>query len=205
MTKKKKTLVCFVLDETGSMLGWKGATISGYNEYVDKLRGEKKFSMMLTRFNSNSIEVGAPEPIKDAAELTEETYKPDHLTPLYDAIARTIAAADKHTEKDTVLFVIMTDGLENASVEHTQKSVFSLIHEREHDGWQFAYLGANQDAYIESEKIGIARGNAINYAQGKTAETFSAVASVSVAYAAAGSKSGLNFLKDIDEDELTDE
>lgn len=205
MAKKKKTLVCLVLDETGSMLSWKQATIDGYNEYVDKLRGEKKFSMMLTRFNSNKIEIGKPEPMAKATKLDDKNYKPDALTPLYDAIGRTIRMTETIKGYEAVLFVIMTDGLENASKEFDQKGVFGLIEEKSKENWQFAYLGANQDAYIESQKIGIAKGNAINYAQGKTAETFSAVAGASMTYSSRGSQASKNLFEDVDEDDLNEE
>jgi hypothetical protein len=205
MAKKKKTLVCFVLDETGSMMGYKQATIDGYNEYVDKLRGEKKFSIMLTRFNSKAIEIGDPEPIKTATKLDDNNYKPDMLTPLYDAIGRTIRKAETIKGYPATLFVVMTDGLENHSKEFTMQGVFKMIEEKQKDNWQFAYLGANQDAYIESEKIGVPKGSTINYGQGKTEETFAAVAGASASYSRGGSVASSNFMAEVDEDELQDE
>jgi hypothetical protein len=205
MANKKKTLVCFVLDETGSMEQYKQVTISGYNEYVDQLRSEKKFSLMLTRFNSASIEIGEPEPIKDATKLTNETYNPDHLTPLYDAVAATIKKADKVKDGGAVLVVVMTDGQENASREYTREDVFKLIEEKEKEGWQFAYLGANQDAYAEGQKLGVATGSSINYGQTKTSETFAAMADSSRKYSQAGSVADREFFKDVDEDKLLDE
>lgn len=205
MSKKKKTLVCFVLDETGSMEQYKQVTISGYNEFIDRLRDEKDFAMMLTRFNSASIEIGEPEPIKDATKLTNETYNPDHLTPLYDAVAETILKAEKVAEGRAVLIVIMTDGLENASREHTREGVFKLIEKKEEDGWQFAYLGANQDAYAEGQKLGIATGSTMNYGQTKTVETFNAMADSSRRYSRRGSVADQDFFKDVDEDSLLDE
>jgi hypothetical protein len=205
MTKKKKTLLCFVLDETGSMNPYKEATISGYNEYIDQLRSEKKFSLMLTRFNSASIEIGEPEPIKDATKLTDETYNPNNLTPLYDAVAATIKKADKIKDGCAVLVVIMTDGQENASKHNSRDDVFKLIEKKEKAGWQFAYLGANQDAYAEGHKLGVAMGSTINYGQSKTAETFSAMASSSRKYSDEGSVANRNFFQDVDEDSLLDE
>jgi len=201
----KKTLVCFVLDETGSMNQYKEVTISGYNEYIDQLRGEKKFSLMLTRFNSASNEIGEPEPIKDATQLTNETYNPDNLTPLYDAVATTIKKAEKLRDERAMLVVIMTDGLENASKEYTREDVFKMIEEKEKDGWQFAYLGANQDAYAEGQKLGVASGSTINYGQTKTSETFAAMAVSSRKYSEAGSVADRDFFKDVEEDSLLDE
>ena len=205
MAKKKKTLVCFVLDETGSMDRYKDVTISGYNEYIDQLRSEKKFSMMLTRFNSASIEIGEPEPIQDATRLTNETYNPNNLTPLYDAVVATIKKADKVKNGGAVLVVVMTDGQENASRQYTREDVFKLIEKKEEDGWQFAYLGANQDAYAEGQKLGVAGGSTINYGQTKTSETFAAMADSSRKYSEAGSVADRNFFQDVDEDSLLDE
>jgi len=205
MSKKKKTLVCFVLDETGSMERYKLVTISGYNEYIDQLRDEKNFSMMLTRFNSASIEIGEPEPINDATKLTNETYNPDNLTPLYDAVAATIIKAEKVAEGRAILIVIMTDGLENASREYTREDVFKMIAKKEADGWQFAYLGANQDAYTEGQKLGVASGSTMNYGQTKTVETFNAMADSSRRYSQRGSVAAPDFFSDVDEDSLLDE
>jgi hypothetical protein len=205
MTKKKKTLVCFVLDETGSMMSHKQVTISGYNEYIDRLRDEKKFSLMLTRFNSASIEIGAPEPIKQATKLTNETYNPDNMTPLYDALAATIRKAEKEADGRAVLVVIMTDGMENASREYSRQDVLKLIEEKENDGWQFAYLGANQDAYAEGQKIGVAAGSTLNYGQTKTSETFAAMADSSRNYSQRGSIADDEFFKNVDEKSLLDE
>ena len=205
MAKKRKTLVCIVLDETGSMERYKQVTISGFNEYVDRLRDEKKFSLMLTRFNSASIEIGEPEPIKDATQLTNETYNPNNLTPLFDAVAATIKKAEKTADGQAVLVVIMTDGKENASREFTREDVFKMIDKKEEDGWQFAYLGANQDAYIEGQKLGVAAGSTLNYRQTKTAETFGAMADSSRRYSDAGSVANQEFFEDVDKDSLLDD
>lgn len=205
--KKVKTLVCFVLDETGSMLSYKQQTIDGYNEYIDGLRKEKKFSIMLTRFNKIAINIGAPEPIAKATKLDHENYRPDQLTPLYDAIGQTIRKAETlQDDYKATLFVIMTDGLENASKEFTMKGIFDLIEEKAKNGWTFAYLGANQDAYIESEKVGIPKINTMNYSPARTEDTFAAAAKASASYSARGSSAGASgMFGDFEEDLLTEE
>ena len=111
--------VSYILDETGSMMGFKTQTISGFNEYIKTLKADKlvKYKMTLTRFNSNSISIDyLDKPIADVPELTSDTYRPRDLTPLYDAIGKTITDIEskKAVGKD-ILFVIMTDGQENAS------------------------------------------------------------------------------------------
>jgi hypothetical protein len=163
---KQKTLVNFLLDETGSMIDKVDQTISGFNEYLAGLRQYGKLARVtLTKFNTNKTEVVcANTPVKDVPELTHENYKPDYSTPLYDAIFASIRATEeaiaKAREKLLVLCVILTDGLENASREHTRSEIFDLITKKQKDdGWTFLYLGANQDAWAEGGKIAILGGN----------------------------------------------
>jgi uncharacterized protein YegL len=186
----------------------KKETIDGYNEYIIKLAQEhKNIRFTLTQFNANKLQV-----VHDAVkigtvpEMTGETYRPDALTPLYDAIATTIRRTEKKAEKDAVLFIVMTDGEENASKEHDFKSVQALIEEK--DDWTFVYLGANQDAWAVGTKMGIAAGNTMNYAQGKTVQTMSAMTQASVRFVAQAVESDdyrtKSFWKDanVDEDDL---
>jgi len=185
MAKKDKTLVCFVLDQSGSMWSVKDDTIGGYNEYIGGLRDEKNMSMMLTRFNTQAVTVGEPEPIKNVTKLSKENYRPSSGTPLYDAVGRAIKVAEAHKKVKNVLVVIMTDGLENSSIEYGRKALFALVKEKEEEGWKFAYLGANQDAYAESGLIGIQKGATMNYSQDRTAETFNATLHATKRYAQA--------------------
>jgi hypothetical protein len=186
---KKQTIksINFVLDETGSMLICKEATISGFNEYIDTLKNDKKvkYTMTLTRFNSAKIHIDyVNKRLEDVPQLTEDTYKPDNLTPLYDAIGQTISKVEKEkvSPKD-VLFVIMTDGQENASKEYEQKTIFSLIKEKTSKGWTFAFLGANQDAYVEAGRIGVLAGNAVLYSKKDTRQTFARAANATSSWA----------------------
>jgi len=152
------------------MGSYKAATISGFNEYVDGLR-DKDALFTLVTFNSMETKrryEGVP--IKDIAALTDETYSPNATTPLYDAIVSAIGATKP---EDSVLFVIMTDGLENASKEATRDDVFKAIEGKKKDGWSFVFLGADQDAWAVSGSIGVPAGNTMSYASAKTGETFS--------------------------------
>jgi hypothetical protein len=115
-------------------------------------------------------------PIEDIPELTRDNYKPDDTTPLYDAICESIERLKK--QKKTI-FVIMTDGLENASHYHSQKDAFTLITKWQKKGWSFVYLGANQDAYVASESIGISQKTTSNFNQANTGVAMAAAANVS--------------------------
>ena len=200
----KKVFVSFVLDETGSMQVCKSETISGYNEYIKKLADEhKNVRFTLTQFNASKLKVVHDAvKIKSVPELTDETYKPNDLTPLYDAIATTIKSTEKKAKDNPVLFVIMTDGHENASREHDLKSVLALIAEK--DSWTFVYLGANQDACAVGTAMGIRCANTVSYGVSKTARTMSATAGASarfVSRVAAGGDTD-DFWKGVDKDEL---
>ena len=164
-----KTIVSFLLDETGSMDAVRDKTISGFNEYVATLRtNETPTLLRLMTFNTEGCTVVYDfEDIHSVAELTRQSYRPRALTNLYDAIARLVQDTEDHvrdiSSRPEVICTIMTDGLENSSTEYTRKAVFDLISEKEKEGWAFIYLGANQDAWAVSESIGIGRKSSTNY------------------------------------------
>jgi len=178
----KKMYVSFILDETGSMQGVKEQTISGFNEFVDTLKGEKsakRVRFTLTKFNSHKVEiVYKGVKISKVKHLDSETYRPAGLTPLYDAIGRTIRSLERILEgkKSKALVVIQTDGRENNSKEFTQKGIFNLIDEKKEAGWTFAFLGADQDAWVASQRLGISKGSTKSYASSQTGKAFQDVA-----------------------------
>jgi len=192
MAKKSKLYVSFVLDETGSMAGVAAQTISGFNEYIETLKKDSSSAaavFTLTQFNSeHTAVVYSNVPLSEVKPLSRETYQPNGLTPLYDAIGATIRALDTQIGKTkaTALVVIQTDGEENHSKEYTRQSIFSLIDEKKNLGWTFVFLGADQDAWLTSQALGIARGNTVSYDSKMTDITFRAVATATVSYARSG-------------------
>lgn len=171
-----KTIVNFILDKSGSMESVREATISGFNEYIQTLKKDKKsqYQFTLTFFDTEVSSYVEGEDIKDVLELTSETYNPNGGTALYDAVCSTIKSikdkgssckecgSDIHKQK--ILTVIMTDGGENASKEYTQVEMKKMIEERTKQGnWTFVFLGANQDSYAEAQKYGISVGNTANF------------------------------------------
>ena len=117
-SKRGVTHVIILLDETGSMGGIREQTISSFNEYIDTLKSSgNKFKVTLTKFNSNRIKtVYSNRDINNVIKLTKKSYIPRAMTPLYDAMAKTINKV-KDNEYDKVLFVVQTDGYENYSKE----------------------------------------------------------------------------------------
>ena len=134
--------VIFLLDESGSMQTGKSDTIGGFNAFINeqkKLKNKIKFS--LTLFNSMKIEKRYVKvDIKDVKELTDDTYLPASMTPLNDAIGKTIT---ENTDLEQALFVILTDGQENESKEYTLTAIKKLIEEKTAKGWSFLYLGVD--------------------------------------------------------------
>lgn len=189
------TDISFLLDRTGSMQSIKQATIDGFNEFVN---GQKvnavKGTMTLTIFDSESIDILYTHRIKDIPELTEATYQPRANTPLFDAIGRTIREtkgrlATLKSQPDTVIVVIMTDGLENASDEFRLADVRAVVQEQEAAGWQFLFLGANMDAFAEGMNLGMQNAQYVTYA-GTPDSVTSAVGHASAVVAASARSGG---------------
>lgn len=166
----KETLVSFILDETGSMEIIKTQTMSAFNEYIDTLKKDKKSDSILftlTKFNSDKVQI-VHDSVKvgEVAHLNNESYQPAAATPLYDAIGRTVNALEnklKGKKKQSALVIIQTDGEENASKEFDRKKIFDKIDEKKKAGWTFVFLGADQDAWLTSETLGISKGNTMSY------------------------------------------
>ena len=159
MKKSKRTIVSIILDETGSMQSCKQATISGFNEYLKTLKKIKNQTLLtLTKFNSSKTEiVYKNKGLKDVPELNDQGYMPDQLTPLYDAIGKTLNSLKKEVKKgDRIISVIITDGEENASIEYKRDDMFTLIKELEKKGWNFVFLNANQDSWQKRDFVGYA-------------------------------------------------
>lgn len=180
---KKNVFVSLLLDRTGSMQSVVDDTIGGYNTYIDSLKesGDSvRFTMTL--FDSQGIDVmHRAVDVSIVPHLTRKTYRPRAMTPLYDAIIKTIEETEKETSKDdSVLFAILTDGLENASKRYSREDVKEKINEMSSMGWSFVYLGANQDAWLVGDSIGITAN--ITYAQTQTRDTITRLGRASRSY-----------------------
>lgn len=165
--KAMDTLVVFILDKSGSMMSCKDATISGFNEYINTLKKDKKisYSMSFTLFDTLFTERYTNEPLKAVEELSTKNYVPDGMTAMYDAIGHTLSATEKTLKKEQkVLCVIMTDGQENSSKEYTDKGIKDVIAKLEKTGkWSFVFLGANQDSWLVGQKFGLAAMNVADF------------------------------------------
>lgn len=188
-----KLHVSFIIDETGSMRPFKQQTIDGFNEYVKSLQSSDEADdilFTLTKFNSENVEVVCDDiPINDVQELTDKSYNPNNLTPLYDAIGQTIKSLSrqmKGKKHQRVLVAIQTDGAENASREYDRDKVFKMIAKKKKKGWTFAFLGADQDAYAAAKVIGVPKGNVMAYASAQTMDAYAGLSRATVGYTKSG-------------------
>lgn len=197
--------VSFILDETGSMDSVKQQTISGFNEYVGTMKREKNakdIRFTLTQFNSEKIDVVYDSKKLDkVSPLSDKTYQPNYMTPLYDAIGLTITSMERklNGKDQKALVVIQTDGLENDSKEYSQKKIFKLIEKKKKKGWTFAFLGADQDAWLASRGLGISRGNTLSYKSAETNAAFRSVAAASALYSRSGGLMKRNLFSEKDQ------
>ena len=157
----KSPLLDFILlDRSGSMENCRDTTIDAINEYVMGLRRSEQVDarVSLMIFDSESIDMlQHAEPAKSSLELSRANYLPRASTPLLDAIGAAAAEIDKVQLRpnEKVGFIILTDGLENASKEHTKETIRKLLTDRQDNkGWLITFLGADIDAFAEAGSIG---------------------------------------------------
>lgn len=171
-TNNNLTEMVFILDRSGSMYGLEKDTIGGFNSMLLKQKTEEGEAFVTTVLFDNEYEIIHDRiSVKDVPEMTDNEYKPRGSTALIDAIGRTIrhiANIHKYQRKEDVpantVFVIITDGMENASHIYSSDKVKRMIeHEKEKYGWEFIFLGANIDAVETARHFGISEDRAVNY------------------------------------------
>jgi hypothetical protein len=163
----KKTEIIVVMDRSGSMQGLVEDMEGGFKTFIDeqkKIEGEARVT--LAQFDDQYDLVYASKPL---ANVDGVKLVPRNSTALYDAIGFTIAQQKARLEQEKwaelVVMVVITDGLENASKEYSQAAVKALVKDAEAKGWEFVYMGANQDAILVAEQhMGMKIGSGKNYA-----------------------------------------
>ena len=195
--KKNLTELVFILDKSGSMAGLERDTIGGFNAMLDKQKaqaGECRITTVL--FDHRYELLHDRTDIRAVRPITAREYRVGGSTALLDALGKTIhkiATAQKNTSEPfrakRVMFVIITDGEENASREYAAQEVKEAIRrQKSRYGWEFIFLGANIDAVETAGRFGIDAGRAANYvpdSQG-TALNFRAMSETVSAFRACG-------------------
>ena len=167
------TEIVFILDRSGSMQTLTDDTIGGFNSFIEKQKKEPGDAILTTVLFDDQYEVlhdGVN--LKDVKPLTREDYYARGMTAMMDAIGRTINTVDARIQKTPeqyrpgkVIFVITTDGYENASMEFNRARIKEMIQRQtaKYD-WQFLFLGANMDAVSEAGTFGVCAAQSVTYA-----------------------------------------
>jgi uncharacterized protein YegL len=200
---KKKVIYQLILDRSGSMNDCIPQTISGFNEQVQRIRqleGEypdQEIRVNLCLFNHNILHQIVNATTDFLEELTRETYIPEGMTALYDAIGLSVRKVQQGLARLTdkgntrVYVVIITDGYENASQKFTYHQISSQIRDLEATGkWSFSYLGSTPDAVEIAVMMNIKRDKSVRFMKENIDMAFSGV-----------SENFSKFMSDFDEED----
>ena len=171
MKKNYHEIIC-IIDKSKSMNEIKKEAIAGFNSFVNAQRDYNgDTTLTLVFFNQEYQSMYVRKNINEVPLLNADSFVPKGATGLLDAIGKTVdnigeklykAPEDERPEK--VIVAILTDGLENASREYTQKQITKKIKEQQEKySWEFVFLAANQDAFVSADHIGIKKEDAVNF------------------------------------------
>lgn len=165
------TDITIILDRSGSMARIRTDVIGGFNSFLaDQRKLPDLATITLVQFDHDYEVMYRRKKVQTAPDLTEETFVPRGNTALYDAMGRAISdVGDRYAslrEADRpgrVIFVVLTDGEENASREYKRAQLAAMVKvQREKYAWEFVFIGANQDAFLNGAAVGVLR--AANFA-----------------------------------------
>ena len=200
------TELVFILDKSGSMAGLEADTVGGFNSMLKKqLAEEGEVNVTTILFSDESELLHDRFSITSIRPLQVAQYEVGGMTALYDAIAegiKKVANVQRYTkESSKVIFVISTDGEENASRKYNRQKIKSLIEAKQEQGWEFLFLGANIDAILAATSIGIRQESAVEYLADSigTEKNFAAV-SDAISYMRKGKNLDVSWKNDIEND-----
>lgn len=201
ISKKDLLTIRIVLDRSGSMQGSEEITVDALNTYLNELKQENSnnTSLTLSTFDSMSIDI----PISRVLVSKFKSFPADILqprggTPLFDAIGLAIHDLEniKESTDHNKVLVIVTDGLENASKEYTFENISSKIKEKEEAGWLIIYLGAEHDAFKQSNSLNFAQERSMQYSKEDSIDTFRAVTRTTIDYRKGQKSKNIHFTED---------
>lgn len=169
--KKGLTELVFILDRSGSMSGLEADTIGGFNGMIEKQKKEKgEVVVSAVLFDDVSEVLYDRVDIRKIPPMTDKQYFVRGCTALLDAVGSSVQyiknvrkGLPKEERPEKTIFIITTDGMENASTMYSYAKVKEMIKKRQTKNWEFIFLGANIDAAAEADRMGIKASRAVNY------------------------------------------
>lgn len=181
MSNPNLTLIAFLLDRSGSMQSIKSDVVGGFDAFLTEQRaGDGDCRVTLAQFDNEYEVVYQAVPVKDVPPLV---LNPRNSTALLDSMgklitntAAEIAALAEDDKPGSVIIAIMTDGMENSSREWSRPAIKSLVEQQTNEfGWEFLYMGADQDAVEVGKDLGVRAEQAVTYGRGKSREAMAAM------------------------------
>ena len=204
------TELVFILDRSGSMSGLETDTIGGFNSMIDKQKREAGEALVSTvLFDNESVVIHDRLPLEKVPPMTEKEYFTRGCTALLDAVGGAIhhignihKYARREDVPDKTMFIITTDGYENASRRYDYETVRRMIErQKEKYGWEFLFLGANIDAVETARHFGIGADRAVNYHSDSAGTQLNyEVLSEAISAVRCSAPLGANWKRRIDED-----
>jgi uncharacterized protein YegL len=163
-----KTMICLVLDRSGSMSGRVQDVVGGVNTFLENQKKmDEPASIAMVRFDTEYERFLPMGELKTCEPITRKDFQPRGSTALLDAVGKTITTLDEdwaREQPDRCILMIVTDGEENSSHEYTKERIKNMIQARQDSGkWAFIYLGANVDAFHEASSMGISGQNTAGF------------------------------------------
>lgn len=191
---KRKAFIAFVVDESGSMGAGREATMRGMNEQIQMVRNKFKDApgvepiVTVVKFNETVNPLFINRTLNELTEFTNDTYNPNGGTAMFDAVGFVLnqleSAAGIGDEDSSVLVVVVSDGEENSSKEHTSQMIADRIKSfNETKRWTVTYLGANQDLTIVQAKTNVLRGNTKSFSSANNSTYTQAFDSHNISFA----------------------
>lgn len=214
MSNQNLTLIAFLLDRSGSMQSIKSDVVGGFDAFLAEQRaGEGDCRVTLAQFDDQYEVVYRAVPVSEVPPLV---LNPRNSTALLDSMGKLItdtaaevAALAEDDKPGSVIIAIMTDGLENSSREWSRPAIKSLVEQQTNEfGWEFLYMGADQDAVEVGKDLGVRAEQAVTYSRGKSREAMAAMSGNVRGYRTAKMTDGVAAMPGFSEDqrsELTDE
>lgn len=205
--KKGLCHLIWVVDRSGSMSNIASDMIGGYNEFIKKQK-ELPDECFVSFYQFDNIYETVFERVnlKNVVELTDKTYSPRGNTALYDAIGKTINTYGKYLgdlneseRPERVLFVVITDGMNNASTEFDSTKIKDMIkHQTDKYNWDFVFLGSNIDAWEAGGSIGVSTSSTLQFANnaGSVKAAFLSMSDNATKYRSVSTKTSYEFSPD---------